>query len=143
MFDDNIAFLGLSSPFWDSYSYSLAYLFSMPTWEEERIVLHNASLCKSIKLGFMFSHSYIVFRVSIQKGTGQSCWEHSGSAGLIGSDCGHLLAIRPAWDGLCICVCALSCSRERGQRERELWHRQSPAATKPHYVPPLWHPVII
>ena len=41
------------------------------------------------------SLTHVFYTIPLFLGHG-SCLEHTGSAGLIGSDCGHLLAIRPA-----------------------------------------------
>ena len=52
-------------------------------------------------------------------GAGESCLGHSGSAGLIGSDCGHLVEIRPARE--CVFMCLL-CRSVRRRGQCELWH---------------------
>ena len=46
-----------------------------------------------------------------------ACWEHIGSAGWIGSDCRHLLAIRPIWE------CVFTGLRHRRRFARAIWDR--------------------
>ena len=56
----------------------------MRVYDTVRIVRKQAGVGGSTAFGLQVGHG--------------SCLELTGSAGLIGSDCGHLLAIRPARD---------------------------------------------